>query len=214
MSIIIKKSIKHITVESKYRLIDIDKQIKSIDILSFTTPKYIDLNFIPNSTKKLIFHYKFINKPNEIPKFIKEIEFYEYYYLLEDLPTSVENIIINKGFNNNVDNLGNNFKYIDFGNSFNNPVDNLPNSLEKIVLGQNFNKPINNLPDNLKILFLHNISYDHTTIMKLPKSIICLQIKINDDIELDINNINITNKNIKCYRESVFIDNIKHFYFY
>lgn len=145
-----------------------------------------NLDMIPNEVKKLSFNYKYENKPSDIPNFIKEVYFHDYTYLLEDLPTSIETITINTGFNNVVDNLGNNFKIIDFGSKFNQLIDDLPTSLEKITLGINFTHSINNLNDNIKALYLHNNVYDYSKISKLPKSLIFFQIGTNTDIELKL----------------------------
>lgn len=163
------------------------ESLQNINEITFLKPcgKY-DLTKIPNSVYKLSFVYKFENNPAEIPEFIREVEFYEYDYPLESLPTNITKVEINKGFNRPTDNLGDNFISINFGNNFNQAIDNLPSSLVKITLGKEFTYPINNLPENLKFIHLHNPSYDFTTILKLPKSLLLLQIGTNKDIDIDL----------------------------
>lgn len=147
-----------------------------------------DLSKIPSSVYKLIFNYKYENNPMEIPCSIKEVSFYIFDYPLENLPTNINHVFINQGFNHVVDNLGNNFITIDFGRDFNQNISNLPSSLEKIVLGTSFTHSINNLPDNIKFIHLRNCMYEHNSIFKLPKSIILFQLStINESIELELN---------------------------
>lgn len=147
---------------------------------------HIELNLIPASVHTLKFYYKFVNLPCEIPSNIKSVYFYEYSDLLEELPYTIENIEILKCFNHPVDKLHSNLKSLSLGWNFNQSIDNLPSSLEKIVLGINFNHSINNLPSNVKFLYISNPNYNYETIKKLPKSLIFLQLGVNDDIDLEL----------------------------
>lgn len=182
-----KLDINKVIIRYNSELDNLSNFNEPIHEIIFSKPygKY-NLDMIPNEVKKLSFNYKYENKPSDIPNFIKDVYFYDYTHLLEDLPTSIETIIINNGFNNTVDNLGNNFKIIDFGLNFNQLIDDLPTSLEKITLGVNFTHSINNLDDNIKSLYLHNHEYNYSTISKLPKSLIFFQIATNTDIELEL----------------------------
>lgn len=146
----------------------------------------VDLNLIPNTVHTLKFNYNFENLPCEIPPNIKKVYFYEFSDLLEELPDTIEDIEIHKSFNNPVDKLHYGLKSISFGWNFDQPIDNLPSSLEKIVLGNNFNHQINNLPSNIKFLYISNPNYNYGTIKKLPKSLIFLQLGVNEDIDFDI----------------------------
>lgn len=174
----------------------------------------IDLNKIPKSVFKLKFNYNFENLPHEIPSHIRSIYFYEYYELLEDLPHTLEEIVVYKGFNNPVDKLPDNIKSIDFGMNFNQEVNDLPTSLEKIVFGLNFTYPINNLPSNVKFIKILNPRYDLSTILKLPKSIILLELTTNEinDKNNKIKNIKIIDAEKKYYIEEK--RNSKSIYFY
>lgn len=191
-----KNNINRINIRSDYELTKL-KNSELVYEISFSIPYgKINLSGITIPIQKFIFHYKYGNLPLEIPKFVKELHFYDFDYKLEDLPTNIEHVIIYKGFNHPVDNLGNNFKTIGFGANFSQPIDNLPSSLEKIILGINFIHPINNLPDGLKILLLHSNKYDFSLISKLPSSLVFLQIGTNDDIEL-----NLPESKYTCYLE-------------
>jgi hypothetical protein len=155
----------------------------------------IDLNLIPNTVHTLKFNYNFENLPCEIPSNIKKVYFYEFSDLLEELPDTIVDIEIHKGFNHPVDKLHQGLKSISFGWNFNQPIDNLPSSIEKIVLGNNFSHSINNLPSNIKFLYISNPNYDYETIKKLPKSLIFLQLGVKEDINFEfsydiLNNLN------------------------
>jgi len=157
----------------------------------------VDFNLIPDTVHTLKFNYNYENLPCEIPPNIKKVYFYEFSDLLEELPDTIEDIEIHKGFNNPVDKLHYGFKSISFGWNFNQPIDNLPSSLEKIVLGNNFSHQINNLPSNIKFIYISNPEYDYGTIKKLPKSLIFLQLGVNEDIDYEISSNSLINQNIK-----------------
>lgn len=182
----------------------------SLDISISGVP--IDLNKIPKSVFEIKFNYNFENLPYEIPLHIRSIYFYEYYELLEDLPLTLEKIIINKGFNHPVNKLSNNLKYIDFGMDFNQEVNDLPTSLEKIIFGLNFTHQINNLPSNVKFIKISNPKYDLSTILKLPESIISLELAIDEINENKIKKIEFMNVGKKYYIEEKL--NLKKIYFY
>ena len=183
-----------------------------------------DLTKIPNTVVKLDFRYKFENNLEEIPEFVRELVFYDFNLPLENIPSNINCVIIEKGFNLPVDNLGNNFIELDFGANFNQPIDNLPSSLIKITLGANFMQSINNLPNNIKFIHLHNPYYDYTTIKKLPLSILFLQLGTqNVDITLDLDKIITERKNFHSTKEKNFgisnghafkCDYFNNFYFF
>ena len=179
-------------------------ELKHINSLSMVKPYgTYDLSKIPETIIELDFRYEFSNCPKEIPVFIKKLVFYKFHFPLENIPTNVNCVTIENGFNLSVDNLGNNFIELDFGNSFNQPIDNLPSSLEKITLGTYFTHSINNLPDNIKFIHLHNPKYDHTKIHKLPKSILFLQFGTeNVDIELNLDNLTTERKKYYFTKEN------------
>jgi hypothetical protein len=151
---------------------------KLLDELIISIPNVlINMDKIPQSVSILRFNYNYKNLPLDIPPNIKSLYFYEFSYLLEELPNTIEHIIINKGFNHKVDKLGNHFKSIDFGLNFNQQIDDLPSSLEQVVFHEFFTHSINNLPSNIKIIHIFNSNYDLMSIKKLPKSLILLQLK-------------------------------------
>lgn len=183
----------------------------------------VNLNLIPSTVHKLKFNYNFENLPCEIPPNIKTVYFYEYSDLLEELPDTIENIEIYKGFNHPVDKLHQGLKSISFGSNFNHEVNDLPSSLEKIVLGINFNHQINNLPSNVKFLYISNPNYDYETIKKLPKSLVFLQLGVNEDIDIEFssivsNNYNCISQFEKNYGMNSFTysntNYFKNYYFY
>jgi len=147
--------------------------------------KPIQMNLIPHTVHTLKFNYNFENLPLEIPPNIISVHFYEFSDRIEELPNTIENIDIYKGFNHPVDKLHNNIKSICFGWNFNQPIDNLPTSLEKIILGAWFTHSINNLPPNIKFIHIGNPDYNHISILKLPQSIVFLQLATNEDFDLD-----------------------------
>lgn len=161
-----------------FELNSLKNNSKLLDELIISIPNVsINMDKIPQSVSILRFNYNYKNLPIDIPPNIKSLYFYEFSYLLEELPNTIEHVMINKGFNHRVDKLGNHFKSIDFGLNFNQPIDNLPSSLEQVIFHEFFTYPINNLPSNIKIIHILNSNYDLMSIKKLPKSLILLQLK-------------------------------------
>jgi hypothetical protein len=194
-----KRARKNITVQirnnSQLKLI-LSNSNEYPTIIEISIPGIpVDLNLIPNTVHELKFNYYFENIPCEIPSNIKKVYFYEFSDLLEELPDTIEDIEIHKGFNHPVDKLHHSLKSISFGWNFNQPIDNLPFSVEKIVLGNNFTYQINNLPSNIKFIYISNPKYDYGTIKKFPKSLIFLQLGINEDIDLEFNSCLLTGPN-------------------
>jgi len=222
-----KRSRKNITVQIRN-----NSELKHISTNVFEQPTIleisiqgipVDLNLIPNTVNTLKFNYNFENLPCEIPSNIKKVYFYEFSDLLEELSDTIEDIEIHKGFNNTVDKLHHGLKSISFGCNFNQPIDNLPSSLEKIVLGNNFTHQINNLPSNIKFIYLSNPEYDYPSIKKLPKSLVFLQLGLNEDIDFDFNLLTNQNINHICQLEKNYglqgltysnTQYFKNFYFY
>ena len=186
------------SIKNKLLLVRNNSELKRISTNDLEQPTIIEisisgipvnLNLIPSTVHKLKFNYNFENLPCEIPPNIKTIYFYQYSDLLEELPDTIENIEIYKGFNHPVDRLHYGLKSISFGWNFNHEINNLPSSLEKIVLGNNFNHQINNLPSNVKFIYISNPDYNYETIKKLPKSLIFLQLGVNGDIDIEFSSI-------------------------
>jgi hypothetical protein len=221
----IKESFK-VIIRNNEKLKNLNKIYdKKITELEISIPgKHIEMELIPNSIESLKFYYDYENLPCEIPPSIKSVYFYEYYHLIEDLPITIENIEIYKGFNHPVDKLNNNIKYISFGWNFNQPIDNLPTSLEKIILGPSFTHSINNLPSNVKFIHINNPDYDYLSILKLPKSILLLQLATNEDFDLIFSSYIEDNfKYVCCLEKNLSISNsynysnalyFKNYYFY
>lgn len=212
-----KKHCNKVYIYSDYQLSELKNKTEITHVEISIPNVIIGIKKIPNSVIDLKFNYNFKNLPSEIPTNIKSIYFYEYYNLLEELPNKLENIIIHKGFNHPVDKLHDGLKLIDFGLDFNQPIDNLPSTLEKIVLGIKFNYSINNLPQNIKFITILNIDYDILSIMKLPKSIILLELGTVSDFDFKFGfktskYISIFENNQDDLREMVFYK--KKIYFY
>lgn len=172
-----------INIYELYQLYKLKNTIDLLNEIEISIPGVpIDFSYIPKSVSLLKFNYNFENKPYEIPDNIISIDFYEFKHLLEELPNTIQYIKIYKGFNHPIDKLGNNIKSLELGCSFNQSIDNLPTSLEKIVLSFPFTKSINNLPDNIKFIHIYNPDYNIMSIQKLPKSLILLQLGLNEDL--------------------------------
>ena len=219
MSKIENNSINIFTVSQLKNLLNNYEKVSEIEISIPNT--HIDMNFIPKTVSALKFNYVFKNSPSEIPPNIKSVYFYEYPYLVEELPNTIKQIEIYKGFNSSPDKLNDSVTFINFGLDFNQPIDNLPMSLEKIILGIKFIHSINNLPSNIKFIHIYNPLYDYQTIKKLPTSLILLQLGTNNDIDLElthhiINNLNYISQ-LEKNQDSEFFGKIKYlknYYFY
>ncbi len=79
---------------------------------------------------------------------------------IDNLPSSLINLILSKDFDYPLDNLPNGLEILQLSPRYNRPIDNLPESLKKLVIGTKmhgvlFNQPINNLPTNLEELYIH-----------------------------------------------------------
>ena len=187
-----KSSYTKITIQSIYQLNELNEKNNLIPIneLEISIPGpgiYVDLEKIPKSVSVLKFNYNYRNLPCEIPLNINSVYFYEFYYPIEELPNTIEHIQIHKGFNHPVDKLGDHLKSIDFGWNFNQPVDDLPSSLEKVVFYSSFTYPINNLPSNIKFIHIFNPKYNLESIKTLPKSLILLQLGMDNNLHNDFN---------------------------
>lgn len=223
----IKLSYNKIIIHNTYELNKLIEKnvynpIDELEISIIGTPEIpINLEKIPLSVSTLRFNYKYIEiLLHKIPPNIKSIYFYDFSNLIEELPNTIENIQIHKGFNHPVTKLGDHLKSIDFGWNFNQPVDDLPSSLEKVVFYSSFTYPINNLPSNIKFIHIYNSNYDFASIKTLPKSIILLQLGINN---LNLNNniefdFDLGGKNVICSTDITFDGKsqtlLKDIYFY
>lgn len=216
-----KLSYNKIIIHNTYELNELVEKNNSnlIHELSISIPGIsIDLEKIPSSVSVLRFNYNFENLPHNIPPNIKSVYFYEFSKPIDELPNTIEHIQIHKGFNHPVDKLGDHLKSIDFGWDFNQPVNDLPSSLEKVVFYSSFTYPINNLPSNIKFIHIYNPNYNLGSIKTLPKSLILLQLGLDNDFDFTFNFCLGEKKYIsapieKSYdeRKRVFIKNI---YFY
>lgn len=183
-----KLAYNKITIHNTYELNELNKKnnSNSIDEVEISIHGFpINLEKIPSSVSVLKFNYNFENLPHEIPPNIKSVYFYEFTNLMEELPNTIEHIQIHKGFNNPVDKLGDHLNSLDFGWDFNKRVDDLPSSLEKVVFYSSFTHSINNLPSNIKFIHIYNPNYDLGSIKTLPKSIILLQLGLDNDLNIN-----------------------------
>ena len=158
------------------------------------------LKLIPKSVNKIYFNYEFKGNICYIPSNVSKLSFYVWDKNLSEIPHTVSSVEIQKGFNLIVDNLGDNFNTLAFGNNFNQCVHNLPSKLEKLVLGINFNQNLNHLPSNLKILCLYAHLYPLESIINLP-NLTYLELATNDDIKIKPNFI-------KCKYTEIYENNI------
>lgn len=137
-----------------YSRIDADC-IKKINNYKYIN-KYYDSSYKHHidQTKKLVEKY-FSN--------ITKIYFgYEFNKPIENLPDSINWLVLGKSFNQSIDKYPSGLKYLTFGYDFNQPVYHLPNLLERIVFGEKFDRPIDNLPDTITHLSF-NINFYHSS---------------------------------------------------
>jgi hypothetical protein len=158
-----------------------------------------------------------------------------FYYLIDNLPSSITHLSIKGSFNQPIDNLPNSITHLSLRGHFNQPIDNLPNSITHLSLRGHFNQPIDNLPnsitrlsidgvfnqsiDNLpssiKYLSILNVKYNKK-IYKFPKSLKVLETnKRKITTEYDISYYNIK-KIIYSYNRSMNVlkipDYVTHLY--
>lgn len=178
-----KLTYNKVIIYNTHQLNELVKNLNLIDEVEISIPGIlIDLEKIPQSVSVLRFNYNFENLPCEIPPNIKSVYFYEFSEPIEKLPNTIEHVQIYKGFNHQVDKLGDNLKSVDFGLNFNQPINDLPSSLEKVVFHLSFTYPINYLPSNIKFIHIFNPDYNLENIKLLPKSLILLQLGLNEDL--------------------------------
>ena len=82
-------------------------------------------------------------------------------HLIENLPNSLKELILNNNFDLPLNDLPNQLKIMKIlNNSYNKDLNNLPNSIEIIELNQNYNRPFINIPENLKLIkYYKNYKY-------------------------------------------------------
>ncbi len=134
---------------------EIDSSIKTIEI---NNVKILNLHLIPSHIETIIFE-SFTDPIDFLPHGIKTLKIIpgfsdekKFSHKLDNLPNTIEVLVIKKEYNLPIENLPNSLKHLEIEGGFNQPVNHLPSSLEFINLGSDFNQPINNLPQNLKTL--------------------------------------------------------------
>lgn len=75
---------------------------------------------------------------------------------IDNLPSSISNLILGIKFNQPIDNLPNLLIHLKLCNYFNKSVDNLPKYLKYIRFGGYFNKSIDLLPDSIEEIVFDN----------------------------------------------------------
>ena len=77
---------------------------------------------------------------------------------LNNLPNSIQSLVLGKYFNHSLDYLPNSIKNLVVGNCFSHPINKLPISIENLtILGNDIKLNIKNLPKSIKqIKFFNN----------------------------------------------------------
>jgi hypothetical protein len=113
-----------------------------------------------------------------------------------NLPITIEKIVMLCEYNQPINNLPDSIKYLNVGDNFNHLVNknNLPKFITYLNLGQHYNYDINNLPDTITYL---ELGYNfNSSIIKLPNSIKLLKILSKYDKYKLLNGKNIFSKKL------------------
>lgn len=181
--------------EYKYDIFDYDIEtgkINNFNCIKVGRNKDFPSEILTEKVKKIIFNFAFIQKIDNLPSHIEELEFpdgdteYSCYSSfnqpIDYLPYGIKIINFGTGFNQRIDNLPESIEYLTFKGSFNQPIDNLPKNVKEIkffpwvngpdghYFDSSFEQPINNLPEGLEKLSLKCLNFNHP-IDNLPKSI-------------------------------------------
>ena len=131
---------------------------------------------LPKSLESLTLGYNFYQRANNLPQSLKHLKFGYKYVSVDNLPTSLETLILADMYSGRVDNLPDSLKILVTGEEYYEPVDNLPPHLEVLILGNRYDWPVDNLPQSLKYLsFGEDFDKDH--INDLPNSLETLIIR-------------------------------------
>lgn len=149
-----------------------------------------DINFdISHTNINNLYIGDLFNKPiDNLPKSLTSIVFHKdcwFNQSVDDLPAQLKYLTLGDDFSHPVDNLPISLLNLKIGSKFNHPVDNLPTNLKQLVLGYSFNQPIDNLPPQLIHLALG--SNFNQPIDKLPSTLIYLE--LNGNFNQPINNL-------------------------
>lgn len=129
----------------------------NIKMIKFGHDKVCDIDgTLPNELEFLVLAGCYDDKIDNLPSSLIGLEVGVLFNETVDfLPINLKFLsLADSVFNNSVDNLPPNLEYLFFGNHFNQPVDNLPNKLKIVHFGYDFNQPIDNLPDSIEELAL------------------------------------------------------------
>jgi len=153
-------------------------------IISITTdePLYLRNKWSSLETFNFVLYTdtKFIIGVDENPDNLPELTTDELYSFRN---SDYTHLVLNNYFNQNVDSLPTNLKYLQFGDFFNQSVDYLPKNLEYLEFGWKFNKSIEHLPNTITHLILG--SDFNQPITKLPLNL--QQLTISKEYDLPIN---------------------------
>lgn len=227
MQNIIHKYKKYMIKHKKIKLNKLQESINNLpnEITHLMLDDLYDEKIItlPLNLEKLIIGCNF-NKPlgnDNLPQNLKKIEFIKsdffhivYQYTLfnqkiDNLPNSLETLILSDEFNQQVPNLPHNLINLKFGIKFNQDVSCLPFTITNLEFGRNFNQSVDNLPNSiitLKFGDMFNQSVDN-----LPNSIKNLTFgdKFNQPINCLPNSINLIvlgyhfNQPLNCLPNSI-----------
>jgi hypothetical protein len=146
-------SLIHLT-HHNYASKNIYKLPKSLKILELSDDDKDLINNLPDELEELVLGFKFNLKLSNLPNKLKKLTIHNGSNLLDELPNSLEELVINGMCELN--NLPNSIKKIKILSFFyDKELNNLPNSLEYLELPNCYRLQIKNIPSNLKTLVCH-----------------------------------------------------------
>lgn len=156
------------------------------------------LDNLPNTIKRLWILSSMFNKPlNNLPNGLIELHFNTececepYTFDLDNLPQSLERLILPANYKGKLDNLPSNLKYLEISYNFEESINNLPDSIEKIFWisiyeYKDTNNKIAKLPKNLKEVIFGQNYVTKNMKLKIRKMLLRnTKIKITDYFDVE-----------------------------
>ncbi len=205
------KSINIYTIEEMVELVECDYPVY-VDSIEKVYIKPINITSNEEMVELVEGDYPvyvdFIEKI-DFPDWIKNLKIASYHHPLNNLPSSLEKLSIEKFYNHPLDKLPKNLKNLTLEHNtyFDKPLDNLPINLKELEIYCSYTQPINNLPQNLKNLTL---SFDYIKPLdNLPLSIENLKIvSCNFNQSLDNLPQSLETLTIECWTYNCPINNL------
>lgn len=149
---------KRVDISNVVFLGSISKLQNSIEYLKLSNCFNFDI-ILPQNLLVLIFGTSFNQRINYTDKIFYIKYGNDFNQPINNLPLSLEFLILGIKFNQQVDNLPSKLKLLYLSTNFNNSVNFLPNNLLYLNLGENFNQSIDNLPSSLTELTFYKAEH-------------------------------------------------------